>query len=65
VKIVGRGNPTSRKIVDVTFIRSLLDLLGDRRITKDEFQEVAQKLYMSTYKRECRVYRCYYPSMVI
>ena len=65
VKIVGRGNPTSRKIVDVTFIRSLLDLLRDRRITKDEFQEVARKLYMSTYERECRVYMCYYPSMAI
>ncbi|GAH34415.1 unnamed protein product, partial [marine sediment metagenome] len=37
-KIVGRGNPTARKIADVTFIRSLLDFLEGCKPTKEEFR---------------------------
>ena len=65
VKIVGRGNPTARKIADVTFIRSLLDFLEGCKPTKEEFRGVAQKLYADTYKRPCRVYMCYYPDEVM
>jgi putative protease len=65
VKIVGRGNPTTRKITDVVFIRSLLDFLQDKKPTKEEFKEVAQKLYANTYKRQCRICMCYYPSLSV
>jgi collagenase-like PrtC family protease len=61
VKIVGRGNPTARKIADIIFIRSLLDFLENEKPTQEQFYEVTQKLYQETYNRPCRVYMCYYP----
>ena len=65
VKIVGRGNLTARKIADIIFIRSLLDLLENDKPTKEQFYEVAQKLYRETYNRPCRVYMCYYPEVMV
>ena len=65
VKIVGRGNPTARKITDVVFIRALLDFLENDNPTKEQFYGVAQKLYRETYNRPCRVYMCYYPEALI
>ena len=65
VKIVGRGNPTARKITDIKFIRSLLDFLEDKKPTREEFRQVAQKLYLDTYDRPCRVYLCYYPEVLV
>lgn len=65
VKIVGRGNPTARKITDVIFIRSLLNFLEDMKPTKEDFRQVAQKLYGDTYSRPCRVYMCYYPEVSV
>lgn len=63
VKIVGRGNPTARKIVDVKFLCSLLDLLA-KEPTRDEFRQAAQQLYHDTYHRPCRIYMCYYPEVL-
>ncbi|MFC2002999.1 U32 family peptidase [Chloroflexota bacterium] len=65
VKIVGRGNPTARKIVDVKYIRSLLDFLEGKKPGKEEFRQVAKKLYVDTYGRPCRVYLCYYPEVLV
>ena len=65
VKIVGRGNPTARKITDIVFIRSLLDFLQDKKPTRKQFRRVAQKLYTETYGRPCRVYLCYYPEVLV
>jgi putative protease len=65
VKIVGRGNLTSRKIADIIFIRSLLGLLKDNNLTKEQFHGLAQKLYRETYNRPCRIYMCYYPEVLI
>jgi len=65
VKIVGRGNPLPRKLTDIIFIRLLLDFLRDREPTREEFRETARKLYMETYKRQCRVYMCYYPEVLV
>ncbi len=65
VKIVGRGNPTARKIAYITFIRSQLDFLEDKKPTKKEFRQVARKLYGDTYNRQCRVYLCYYPEVLV
>ena len=65
VKIVGRGNLTARKIADIKYIRSLLDFLEDKKPTREEFRHVAQKQYVDTYGRSCRVYLCYYPEVLI
>lgn len=64
VKIVGRGNQTERKLVDIAFIRRLIDFLRDRRPAREEFREAAQYLYLSTYGLECRVHMCYYPEVL-
>jgi len=65
VKIVGRGNPTARKIADIIFIRSLLDSLENDKLTKEQFRNRAQKLYLETYNRPCRVFMCYYPEVLV
>ncbi|MCX8125665.1 MAG: U32 family peptidase [Dehalococcoidia bacterium] len=63
VKIVGRGNQTARKLTDVKFLRSLLNLLSQGP-TRQEFQDVARRRYRETYKRPCRIYMCYYPEVM-
>jgi collagenase-like PrtC family protease len=65
VKIVGRGNPTARKVTDVVFIRTLLDFLENEKPSREQYCETAQKLYQETYKRSCRVYMCYYPEVLV
>ena len=65
VKIVGRGNPTARKIADVTFIRSLLDLLGNEKPSRADFRQIAQDTYTNLYKQPCRICRCYYPVLPV
>ena len=65
VKIVGRGNPTARKIADILFIRSLLNFLEEKKPTKEQFRQVAQKLHAETYGCPCRVYLCYYPEVLV
>ena len=65
IKIVGRGNPTPRKIADAVFIRFLLDLLEAEKPTKDQFRGVARNLYSTIYKRSCRVPMCYYPEVLV
>ena len=65
VKIVGRGNPTARKITDIIFIRSLLNFLENEKPTKEQFRIKAQKLYRETYNRSCRIYMCYYPEVLV
>jgi hypothetical protein len=64
VKIVGRGNPTERKLRDLHFLRGLLDLLEKERPTCRAYREAARKCYRETYKRPCRAYMCYYPSVM-
>ncbi|MBA7640609.1 hypothetical protein ES703_48279 [subsurface metagenome] len=65
VKIVGRGNPTARKIADVKYLRLLMDFLENKKPGKEEFRKVAQKMYLDTYNRPCRVYLCYYPEVML
>ncbi|MBS7647418.1 MAG: U32 family peptidase [Candidatus Bathyarchaeia archaeon] len=64
VKIVGRGYPTSKKIIDVKFIRSLLNTLS-KNPSRREFRDIARNLYTSTYGRQCRVIMCYYPEVIL
>jgi putative protease len=65
LKIVGRGNATTRKIADVAFIRSLFNFLETERPEKDQFRKVTRKLYSKIYKRPCRIPMCYYPEVLI
>jgi collagenase-like PrtC family protease len=64
VKIVGRGNPLERKLVDVKFLRSVLDLIEDGSPTLSEFRKSARELYQKTYSRTCRMHMCYYPEVM-
>ena len=63
-KIVGRGNQTWRKVVDVKFIKILLDLIKDVKISGQGFRKHAQALYSHTYKRSCQTIMCYYPEFM-
>ncbi len=63
VKIVGRGNPTSRKVGDVGFIRMLLKLLEDGSISRGEYMAHASALYGYNYRRRCKQAYCYYPGV--
>jgi collagenase-like PrtC family protease len=64
IKIVGRGNPTARKIKDTAFFRSLLDSLSDTKLSKVDFRNYARNLYHKTYSRTCRPYMCHFPSVM-
>ncbi len=64
LKIVGRGNPTERKIKDVTFFQTILGYLQDQRPVISDFRSYAKQLYHKTYNRPCRSYMCHYPSVM-
>jgi len=64
VKIVGRGNPTKRKIADLRFLRTLVDNIRDGQPSREEFRRTARKKYQETYGRPCREYMCYYPEVM-
>lgn len=64
LKIVGRGNPTERKIKDVTFFKTLLTHLQSQRLSIADFRSYAKQLYHKTYNRPCRPYMCHYPSVM-
>jgi len=64
VKIVGRGNPTWRKVTDVRFIRLLLGILRDKSVSREAYREQAQGLYGHIYQRPCRTALCYYPEVM-
>lgn len=63
VKIVGRGNPTRRKLGDVGFIRMLLQLLEYGNISQEEYITYASSLYEYNYHRKCEPAFCYYPEV--
>ncbi|MEM2866978.1 MAG: U32 family peptidase [Candidatus Bathyarchaeia archaeon] len=65
VKIVGRGYPILKKVLDVTFIRTLLDYLNTKRVLREDFRLFAKKLYAHTYNRTCRTIMCYYPEVML
>ena len=64
VKIVGRGNPTERKIKDVNFFHTLLHHLFHDRPGISDFRNYAKHLYSKTYNRPCRSFMCHYPSVM-
>jgi len=60
-KIVGRGNPTVRKLADVRFVHTLLNYLETEQPGREEFYARARQLYTETYRRTCRTHLCYFP----
>ncbi|MCK6556145.1 U32 family peptidase [Candidatus Binatia bacterium] len=64
VKVVGRGNPTARKLADVRFIRAMLTLSTDRTIDRNRFRDAARLLHAHTYRQPCRSATCYYPEAI-
>ncbi len=64
LKIVGRGNPTERKLADITFFQTLLNHLYNSNPPKSEFRGFARTLYTKTYQRPCRPFMCHYPSVM-
>lgn len=59
VKIIGRGNPTKKKIKDITFFRELLNHLKNCN-DKETFQLKAKSLYEQFYSNKCTYRNCYY-----
>ena len=64
MKVVGRGNPLERKVLDIQFLKRLLDML-DGNISRSEFYQISRKLYQQTYSRQCRSHMCYYPEVML
>lgn len=63
LKIVGRGNPTERKVKDIIFLKSLVTAL-DGGISKQDFRKMSRDMYTVTYDRPCREHMCYFPSVM-
>jgi collagenase-like PrtC family protease len=60
LKIVGRGNTLLKKVVDIKFIKTAINLLKENP-GKRELVEKTRKVYQETYGNPCRIYMCYYP----
>ncbi len=65
VKIVGRGNPTPRKVRDVDFLRQVLDYLRGQKPAVKQFRAMVQNLYKKLYNSPCLIFKCYYPSVLL
>ncbi|MFH1641575.1 MAG: U32 family peptidase [Nanoarchaeota archaeon] len=63
LKIVGREYTTKKKTEDLTFIKSCLNLLNNKRITRELFASRTKNLFFNLYKSECVTLRCYYPEL--
>lgn len=59
VKIVGRQNPTTKKLKDVKFLKSLLNYLEQNPDRKDFYRKCIDD-FARVYGHSCG-YRCYYP----
>lgn len=64
LKIVGRGNPTPRKLADVRFVRSLATLAEAGGLSRSRFLDAARMLRGHTYHKPCRAVGCYYPEVL-
>lgn len=64
VKIVGRGNPTVRKVADLHYLRGLLSYLEAERPGREVFRQRCRKSYEAAYGRPCQMVLCYYPEVL-
>ncbi|MCD4782930.1 MAG: U32 family peptidase [Candidatus Eremiobacteraeota bacterium] len=60
IKIVGRENPTYKKVMDVKFLRRMLDLWEKNDMSRTEYKQEAKKAYKEVYDAPCQEW-CYYP----
>jgi putative protease len=60
LKIVGRENPTYKKIRDVKFLNSMIKILNALNLSADEYKKEARKQYREIYGADCREW-CYFP----
>jgi len=63
VKIVGRENPTYKKIMDVKYLKRMLDLWDKNDISRKEYRQEAVKIYREIFGAPCKEW-CYYPPTV-
>ncbi len=61
IKIVGRENPTFKKLLDVKFLRKMLDMWESGDVTLEDYPRLARQEYEKTYGAPCREW-CYYTS---
>nr|AQS32439.1 hypothetical protein [uncultured archaeon] len=59
VKIVGRENPTKKKVKDVKFLKSLLNNL-EQNPSRKHFYRICKKDFAKIYGYKCGVSQCYY-----
>lgn len=59
VKIVGRGFPTEKKVKDILYLHSCLDLIEKDKLSREEFLNTVAQKYSKIYKGNCKQY-CYY-----
>jgi hypothetical protein len=62
LKIVGRENPTWKKVRDVKYLRRMIDYLENTTFSKEEFRVTAREEYEIHYGASCRQW-CYYPEV--
>jgi len=60
VKIVGRQNPTKKKVKDIKFLKGLLDYL-DKNPDRKDFYRKCKEDFVKVYGNNCSVSQCYYP----
>lgn len=61
LKIVGRENPTYKKIMDVKFLRRMLDFwTNSKHCSQEDYRAEAMKAYKEIFGAPCRQW-CYYP----
>jgi len=63
VKIVGRENPTDKKLRDVRFLFHLLEYLQDEDPDEETFKAYCRKTYKKFYGYSCGRW-CYYPDVL-
>ncbi len=60
VKIVGRNYPTSKKVADIVFLKTVAQRISRGAQTPDMFRAFVRDTYARVYKMPCRRL-CYYP----
>lgn len=63
VKIVGRENPTKKKVKDVKFLKSLLNYL-EQSPERKSFYRKCKDDFARIYGYKCDVSQCYYPYLI-
>ncbi|MCE1246950.1 MAG: U32 family peptidase [Firmicutes bacterium] len=60
LKIVGRENPTYKKIRDVKYLNTMINILNNEKLSSEEYKKEAKKHYREVYGADCKEW-CYFP----